>query len=68
MCKVYPLNRGGGADKIPCYGIQRHFRRQPRGERGGTKIFPCTYIQKFHEMRMFLAEWLVCCIGSKHDK
>ena len=60
------LSHGGGG--IPCYGIQRYFRKQPPGERGGTKFFPCTYIQNFHEMWMFLAECSVYCIESKHDK
>ena len=45
------------------------FAGNPReGGEGVQKFFPYTYLQNFHQMWMFLAEWLVYCIESKHDK
>ena len=44
------------------------FARNPREGGGLRKMFRYMYIQKFHEMWMFLAKWLVYWVKSKHDK
>ena len=37
---------GGGRKKIPCYGTQHYFRRQPLGGGGGVQNFFLTHISK----------------------
>ena len=60
--------KGGGAEKNSLLRHTALFLQASREGGGVRKIFPYTYIQNFVEMWMFLAEWSVHCIESKHDK
>ena len=53
---------GGGGNSLLWHTAL--FLQATPGKGGGQKFFPYTYIQNFHEMWMFLAEWFVYCIES----